>query len=758
MSARVNHKLVKQRLNEKRSSITDRQFFTSRILAGHFEDMAALQTRRYNYCRRVRVAIVWEPKNRNVACTDNMKIWINAGHQLITGIKGRENRYQIVCGLFAHELGHVLYTDFLSGQTHTNFLAAYRWYPTPPILTISADVRRENEFWEYVKLDGKNLSVVQEIAHHVSNILEDGYIENRMLNNFPGTLGCGLEEMRAVQFKEMPTVTQLIEREENGEMHICESIFQLLLSYAKFGEIKYGDEPLSDKRIKIVFGLLNDIDDAIKTRSAKNRLGIVNLILVRCWDYIKDYCELCKERQAEAEAENLSAEISETVATMISKTMSGGSSIGKGSSMPVPEKDGEEETSATAKSRASTKSDAESESEEKGSEGTTHAESEEKSGDDKSDGSAKGETGEEDGVDGEGQEQPPDVSETETGRMPLVQTSEVYVPEGGSIEHTEYKREVYEKAATDIDRMLDKMAERAACKEMENERLTELNEFAQNISYGNIHSGVNIRINRITEVDENLIEQYQAICEPLLNISRQLKKNLVKQLEESRRGGKQTGLLMGRRLDSHTIHRNDGKLFYKNVLPNETPELAVGLLLDESGSMASCDRCTYARAAAIILYDFCRSLDIPITVYGHSTKNGSYGDAVEIYSYAEFDSIDNDDRFRMMDIRARNSNRDGAPLRFVAEKLATRPEEVKLLILVSDGQPADSGYYGTAAEEDLRGIKKEYQRKGILFVAAAIGDDKQNIERIYGDSFMDITDLQQLPVKLTSIVKRHIRM
>ena len=754
--SRVNHKLVKQRLNEKRSSITDRQFFTSRILAGHFEDMAALQTRRYNYNRRVRVVIVWEPKNPKVAFTDNMKIWINAGYKLITSAKGRENRYQIVCGLFAHELGHVLYTDFLSSQTHTNFLAAYKWYPIPPVFTQSADIRRENEFWEYIKLDRKNLAIVQEIAHHISNILEDGYIENRILNNFPGTLGCGLEDVRAVQFKEMPTVTQLIEREENGEIHICESIFQLMLSYAKFGEIKYGDEPLSDIRIKTVFGLLNEIDEAVKNRSAKNRLGIVNLILIRCWDYIKEYCELCKERQAEAQTEDLSAELSETVSKMIGKSMTGSSSLGKGSSMPVPEKDGEEETSATASSRAATKSEAEAESKEEQSEGASQTETEENSGETGSDAMAEGETGEGEGESGEGQEPPPDVTESEAGRIPLTQTSEVSVPEGGTIEHAEYKREVYDKAASDIERMLEKMAEKAACKEMENERLAELNEFAQNISYGNIHAGVDIRINRITEVDEDLIEQYQAICDPLLNISRQLKKNLVKHLEESRRGAKQTGLLMGRKLDAHAIHRNDGKLFYKNVLPNETPELSVGLLLDESGSMRSCDRCTYARAAAIILYDFCRSLNIPVTVYGHSTdyNNGT----VELYSYAEFDSIDNDDRYRMMDIGARGCNRDGAPLRFIAEKLVRRSEDVKILILVSDGQPADNGYYGTAAEEDLRGIKKEYQRKGILFVAAAIGDDKQNIERIYGDSFMDITDLQQLPVKLTSVVKRYIRM
>ena len=112
----------------------------------------------------------------------------------------------------------------------------------------------------------------------------------------------------------------------------------------------------------------------------------------------------------------------------------------------------------------------------------------------------------------------------------------------------------------------------------------------------------------------------------------------------------------------------------------------------------------------------------------------------------------------MMDISARGSNRDGAALRYVAERLSRRSEDVKLLMLVSDGQPADTGYYGTAAEEDLRGVKQEYQRKGILFVAAAIGSDKENIERIYGDSFLDISDLNKLPDKLAGIIKRFIRV
>lgn len=256
-----------------------------------------------------------------------------------------------------------------------------------------------------------------------------------------------------------------------------------------------------------------------------------------------------------------------------------------------------------------------------------------------------------------------------------------------------------------------------------------------------------ITVHRINEVDEELENQYQDICGPLLNISRQLQRNLLQKLNDQQRGGKQTGLVMGRRLDAHALCRNDGKVFYRNNLPNTIPRISVGLLLDESGSMSSRNRCTYARASAIILYDFCQVMNIPIMICGHST---SWKSGVDLYSYAEFDSIDRNDKYRMMDISARGSNRDGAALRFGAEQLSKRTEEVRILILVSDGQPADAGYSGTAAEEDLRGIKQEYKRKGILFVAAAIGEDKPNIERIFGDSFLDITDLNQLPVKLTA--------
>ena len=714
--ARVNHRRVKQLLNEKRSKITDRQFFTSRILAGHFEDVAAAQTKRYRYNRRVHVNIYWDPKDHNGACTNNTSIRINAGHPSVTKIRGRVNRYEMICGLFAHELGHVLYTDFLAKQTYMNYLSAYKFFPAPPVLKEAQDARNEKDFWEYVKADPRNMAFAQQIAFFIANVLEDGYIESRILAQFPGMLGYNLSIMRDHQFKDMSTVTQLIEKEDDGSGHIFQSILQIILSYALFGEIKYGETPLSDIRIQTVFKLIPQIDDAVTTTSAKERWQIVSLILIRLWHHIEDYIEICKEHQDEAASAGSGSSAGEVLAGLL-QALSGTSSQGEGSGTPVPGADKDAPPAVNSEKREKTKAECKSDENESG-EDSENAESE--SNTNQSDEAESDSNFSPDSIDGGTSRKQATTSE-EGGRIPYHQTDSVSEPVGGETQYDDdYKREQSDRAAADIERMLEQMAEKAACKQLENERIQELNEAAQSISYGNIHNGVNIAVHRIAEVDEELQDQYHQICGPLLTISKQLQRNLIQKLKDQQRGGKQTGLVMGRRLDAHALCRNDGKVFYKNNLPNEIPRISVGLLLDESGSMSCGDRSTYARAAAIILYDFCQALNIPIMVYGHST---SWSRGVDLYSYAEFDAIDKNDKYRMMDISARGSNRDGAALRYVAEQLSKREEEVRILILVSDGQPADTGYSGTAAEEDLRGIKQEYKRKGLLFVAAAIGDD-----------------------------------
>lgn len=722
---RVNHKKVKQLIQQKRGRITDQEFFTSRLLVLHFEDMAAAQTKRYGASRRVRVRLLWQPESSDLAYTDNLYITINAGNPAITDFPTREERYQMVLGLFAHELGHCLYTDFLAQQSYRNALSICRWYPGKPALARVLDVKNEREFWEYAQENPQNLALLGRVAHEISNVLEDAAMENRVLEQFPGTLGQALDFVRAWQWREMPTVTQLKEREAQGTpMFYC--LLQLFLSYGKFGELKYGAEPLSEEHIQTVFELLPLLDDDLRAASGKNRWNTVNCILIRCWEHVREYLEALKRRYEEKKASGGTGSVFSQLEEELS-TLVGGSTRGEGVTAPVSE-ESEEPSLPQPEKREKTHALAG---------GTLSTE-----------GAAPGENaGESPGKQ--------EITPEETARMPLMETDSVSEPLGGGVEvNRDYLPELSNTVEAEMERLLDTMAEKSVCQELEQNRLSELNREAQSISYGDIHKGVAIRVNRMTEVPPDLVAQYDAIAGPLLAISKQLQKSLLRQLRDQQRGGKQTGLLMGRRLDAHALFRSDGKVFTKNALPSQPPEMAVGLLLDESGSMCSQDRATYARASAIILYDFCQALRVPVMVYGHST--GSKG--VELYSYSEFDAIDREDKYRLVDISARGSNRDGAALRFVAERLSHRPEELKLLILVSDGQPADTGYYGTAAEEDLRGIQQEYRRKGILFVAAAIGDDKENMERIYGDSFLDITDLNQLPVKLTQVVKRFLRV
>ena len=296
------------------------------------------------------------------------------------------------------------------------------------------------------------------------------------------------------------------------------------------------------------------------------------------------------------------------------------------------------------------------------------------------------------------------------------------------------------------------MKENKAIKTLEGERTHELNTFANEISYGNAHKNIDIRVNRASEVTEDMEEAYKEISKAYLPIAKNLVRKYLQIADDARTGGRLDGLLMGRKFNAAAAYRNDGKVFVKNIMPQDMQPLAVALLLDESGSMSGV-RSQVAMATAIIIQNFCEQLNIPIAIYGHST--GSY--ECELYSYIEFDTYTKKDKYRLTDIGARGCNRDGAALRYTAERLMTRPEEAKLLILVSDGQPNGSGgYWGAEAEADLRGIQKEYTKKGVCFCAAAIGDDKEIIKGIYGDSFLDISDLNQLPVKLVKVLSRYL--
>lgn len=324
--------------------------------------------------------------------------------------------------------------------------------------------------------------------------------------------------------------------------------------------------------------------------------------------------------------------------------------------------------------------------------------------------------------------------------------------DGDFEDDTDYQGDCDFDASKTIDDLLNEIAEEQATDDWEEDIKSEAQDLVDEIDYGDIHKKCNMVLHRQTEVSDSLIELYQKISPELLAISKGLARAVQQKLKDYQQGGKFTNLYFGRRIDKNNLVHTDGKIFYNNRLPQDLPQLSVGVLVDESGSMNSENRSIYARATALILYDFCQQLNIPITIIGHSDEADFYRkkSTMHFFDYCEFNSIDGRDKYRLMDIKARGCTRDGAALRFIGERLARRPEEQKILFVISDGSPWSVNYEGEPAEADIRGIVQEYEKKGIKTIALAIGDDKKDILSIYGEKrFLDITDLTQLPKTMT---------
>lgn len=271
------------------------------------------------------------------------------------------------------------------------------------------------------------------------------------------------------------------------------------------------------------------------------------------------------------------------------------------------------------------------------------------------------------------------------------------------------------------------------------------------------HRGRPIFVHRTHEPTASDISKYERVLKVVKPYSIQAQRRIVPLLEELRSGSVERHRPFGRTVESKDGYRPDGKFFSKIKLPQDLPDMAIAILVDQSGSMHGA-RLDQAQKAAVLLDDFATSIGIPTLVVGHNTHNASK-DRVEgtaLYLHALFERVSNKDKARLAMMKADGSNRDGMALNAVSEILAKRPEEYKILIIISDGLPNSQDYGGELAEQDIRNIVAAAKRKGVQTFAAAIGSSKENIRRIYGEGFLDITDLSTLPRNLLKIISKRI--
>ena len=292
--------------------------------------------------------------------------------------------------------------------------------------------------------------------------------------------------------------------------------------------------------------------------------------------------------------------------------------------------------------------------------------------------------------------------------------------------------------------------------EQKREFRKQLNKEVRQSVQGSCHEDIKLIVHRPEAAAQDR-EEYNSMIATLMPVIRELIRKTNPLLEHEVSAEFAKSQLYGTKFCADQAASLDFRVFARKRPPEEEPSLAVALRIDESASMSAFGRLDAAKQAAVALYEFCTGCGIPIMVYG-DTADRSKLEQMSVYAYVDFESKNADEKYALMNIQARSNNRDGMALRIISDRLFKAPQRTKVIISISDGQPkAMPDYTGEKAARDMKDTLQEYRRKGIQFLAAAIGQDKEAIRELYGaENTLDITDLKQLPARLVQVIARFL--
>lgn len=198
------------------------------------------------------------------------------------------------------------------------------------------------------------------------------------------------------------------------------------------------------------------------------------------------------------------------------------------------------------------------------------------------------------------------------------------------------------------------------------------------------------------------------------------------------------------------------KLFDKRRTPDKN-DIAVFVNVDESGSMSG-DKITTARKVCIAIAEACAIAKIPIYVMGFTGDVGSW-DAYHLH-YVRWKNT-RKERLSLMNISARNCNFDGYSIRYSTKILQKRSEASKLLVVISDGQPASRRYsdgFNNVGVADTKDAVRQATSEGVVVHGIAIaGRSNSVLKEIYGANFTDVDDLSTLFNNFSNAILKQLK-
>jgi hypothetical protein len=208
-------------------------------------------------------------------------------------------------------------------------------------------------------------------------------------------------------------------------------------------------------------------------------------------------------------------------------------------------------------------------------------------------------------------------------------------------------------------------------------------------------------------------------------------------------------------VDRHSGHIPSGRVFIKRV--KQQRDVAVLLLIDASRSTAN----TVPGSGASVLdvekesgVLLCEALSALGDRFAVAAFSGSGRDAVDWFWIKEFGRpLGGAVKARFGALQPQRNTRLGAAVRHAGRELDAVPARVRLLVILSDGFPNDTGYKGGHAVADTRRALLELQARRIRFHALTVSlpADPQ-LDALYGRARHHvIADVRELPGRLLRV-------
>ena len=638
----------------------------------------------------------------SIAYTDGTRIYISYDSLLSKG-HNRKERHLIYCGLNLHECGHLLFTDFQLMMKSMEALKKGEMYPTPEDNPYLQKLRN------FLYTTG-NEQYILPIFKKLDNCIEDGFVDRAVMAMVPGYARCLRYVRNEDNSLEKMTYKEMVDK-KCPRVHI---FIAMTLFYARHGLLLFDDSD-SGELIDSFKEVMPVIKKAVFSASPFQRKKMVWKVMC----YLYNFIEIDNNQQKNNSQNSAQQGNNSQSGTQQGNSSQSGAQQGNNSQGDAQQGNGSVcGESPQSIQEALKQADAAM----RNTENTKH-------------------------------------NNTVTPNEQVMSALENKLNSASGKSSEEKKAdETGNLACPELDSIANKVAEEKIFQKQEDEIKKDMSQKVTSyLSDSPIHRGIRAKCTR-AGVTERAKSFYEEEHRELDSIVTRMITEFEKEIKERQTGDTLTGLYTGKRFEAREAYRYDKRVMSRKILPEDIPDMAVGILVDCSRSMGG-DKIHYAIQSAYITYSFCKRLQIPVFVVGHTTN----GNDVSLISVADENSLDNNDKIRIFGLRSQNCNRDGYALKYCMEKLKRIVAEQKLMMIISDGRPNHTAYHLNEGRADCQAIVKDGIKNGITTIAAAI-DDAVNVQSVYkkgiseknSAEYLDLSDLRKLPKAFVKIIKKRL--